>query len=130
MNLKLITAAALALSFAAAPALAQDSGSTGDSNGGASPSVEIDPNTSASTNGNADWTDAERTMYGESDLWAGFYTDNSMTTLKSDAEIQAMFSTMGADDQAGIKASCDRVNQNRGSFGSVTTGLCAQVGQM
>jgi hypothetical protein len=131
MNLKLLSTAALALSLAAAPAFAQSSGTgtgAGTAGGGGSPTVETDGETTASTNSN--WTDAERTMYGENENWAGFFTDDTMGTVKTDAEVQAQFSAMGADDQAGMKAACERVNSDRGSYGSVTTALCAQIGEM
>jgi hypothetical protein len=73
----------------------------------------------------------ERSMYEDDrEMWSNFFTDDSMTTAKEEAEIRAAFSAMGADDQASIKAACDRVDQQRGSYGSVTQGLCSQIGAM
>ncbi len=133
MTIKLLTAAALLASLAVAPALAQTGSSgTGDASGDANqPVVETDQGkTSATGVSNENWTDAERSMYGEGAWWSGFYTDNTMSTLKADADVQATFSAMGAEDQAGMKAACDRVKMDQGSYGSVTQALCAQVGQL
>lgn len=133
MTIKLLTAAALLASLAVAPALAQTGSSgTGDASGNSNqPVVETDEGKTSSTGGmNQSWTEAERTLYGEGTWWGNFYTDNTMSTLKPDADVQATFSAMGAEDQAGMKAACDRVKQDRGSYGSVTTALCDQVGIM
>jgi hypothetical protein len=68
----------------------------------------------------------EKAMYDNTYL-RDFFTDDSMQTMKSGDEIKATFLSMGADDQASMKAACDRVNNDRGSYGTITKGLCAQV---
>lgn len=139
MKLHLLTAAALALSLATAPvAFAQSGGSdggssaTGDASGQSNqPAAKTDEGTTSSTNTNEGMTDADKKFYSENNKWlAGFYTDDSMSTLKSDAEVAAAFKAAGAEDQAGMKAACDAVQNDRGSHGSVTIALCQQIGAL
>lgn len=78
-----------------------------------------------------EWTsDAERTWYEENrERIAGFFTDESMMEMRSDAEVREIFAAMGAEDQSEIKAACDRIENDRGSYGQVTHTLCMQVGE-
>lgn len=138
MKIKLLTAAALALSLASAPvAFAQSGGSDGGSSaaGDASgqsnqPAVKTDEGTTSSTNTNEGMTDADKKFYSDNAMFSGFYTDDSMGTLKSDAEVAAAFQAAGAEDQAGMKAACDAVQNDRGSHGPVTIALCQQIGAL
>jgi hypothetical protein len=134
MKLKLLTAAALAFSLAAAPVAFAQSGSsaTGDASGDSNqPTVKTDEGKTASTTGaNEGMTDADKKFYTENEMFSGFFTDDSMTTVKSEAEVAAAFQAMGADDRAEAKAACDAVQNDRGSHGSVTIALCQQIGAL
>lgn len=126
MSIKLLTAAALALSLAAGTAVAQTA--TGSSNDAATTGTG-----QASTNPSAEgpeWTsDQERMMYEENaTMMSGFFTDETMTTLKPEAELKANFEAMGADDQAAMKSACERAKSSRDAYGSVTASLCQQAG--
>lgn len=127
MKTTLFGAAALALMLASGTAIAQQ--------------APVDqPNvTSDAANPSADTTaaigtyasDDERNWYSDNtEMLRGFFTDDTMGTLKSEDEVKAAFDAMGADDQAGMKTACERANENPGSFGSVTKDLCARVGLM
>lgn len=121
MTMKLIAASALALAMTAGAAFAQTQATEGG-----------DPaNTTASTNTDSMWaSDEERMMYEDNrDTMVVFFTDDTMSELKPEAEIQAAFEAMGADSQAEMKTACERASQGQsGSYGSVTTALCAQAG--
>lgn len=70
----------------------------------------------------------EQAMYEENrDMMTGFFTDDTFTTLRSDDEVASAFSAMDADTQAGMKSACERAAEDRGSYGTVTNALCAQV---
>ena len=132
MKLKLLTAAALAFSLAAAPVAFAQSGSsaTGDASGDSNqPTVKTDEGTTSSTV-DTGMTDADKKFYTENEVFAGFFTDDSMATVKSEAEVAAAFQAMGADDRAEAKAACDAVQNDRGSHGSVTIALCQQIGAL
>lgn len=81
---------------------------------------------------NREWTsDAERGWYEENrERIAAFFTDESMMEMRSDTEVRETFAAMGAEDQGEIKAACDRIENDRGSYGQVTHGLCAQIGEL
>ena len=130
MKLRLLGATALALGLLSAPVMAQQAPVTSPNVDQPAASGTSDTSTTGSIGGN--WTsDSEKSMYEENrEMWSNFFTDDSMSTVKEDAGLRAAFSGMGADDQAQIKAACDRVDQDRGSYGTITQGLCAQIGQM
>ncbi|CAG0963595.1 MAG: hypothetical protein F9K19_17995 [Rhizobiaceae bacterium] len=130
MKLRLLGAAAVALSLFSVPALAQQAPVTSPNVDQPAASDSTDTGTTGSIGGN--WTsDSEKSMYEENrEMWSNFFTDDSMSTVKEEAELRAAFSGMGADDQAQIKAACERVDQDRGSYGTITQGLCTQIGQM
>jgi hypothetical protein len=138
MKLKLLTAAALALSLASAPvAFAQSGGSdggasaTGDASGQSNqPAVKTDDGTTSSTATSEGMTDADKKFYTDNAMFSGFYTDDSMSSMKSDAEVAATFKAAGAEDQAGMKAACEAVQNDRGSHGQITIALCQQIGAL
>lgn len=73
----------------------------------------------------------ERTLYEANPAWwPGFFTDDTMTGLRTNEEIREAFAAMDADSQAGMKQACERAAENPGSFGSVTVDLCQQVGEL
>ena len=131
MKLKLLGATAVALSLLSGPVLAQQAPvSSPKVDESTAQGTSTDNGTTGSIGGN--WaSDDEKSMYEENrEMWSNFFTDDSMSTVKEDAELRAAFSGMGAEDQSAIKAACDRVGEQRGSYGTVTQGLCAQIGQM
>lgn len=82
--------------------------------------------------GTPPFTSQEEQMMYESnrDTMAGFFTDETMTTLKSDDEVASTFSAMDAESQAGMKSACEKAAENRGSYGTVTVALCDSVMKM
>ncbi len=79
---------------------------------------------------NATWqSDEERMMYeNDRTLYAPFFNED-WSEFRTDDEIRTAFDAMGADDQAGVRAACDRAALNPGSYGTVTNGLCGVVGE-
>jgi hypothetical protein len=130
MKLRLLGAAATALSLLSVPALAQQAPVTSPNVEQPAASDSMDTGTTGSIGGT--WlSDSEKSMYEDNrEMWSSFFTDDSMSTVKEEAELRAAFSAMGADDQAQIKSACERVDQDRRSYGTITQGLCAQIGQM
>jgi hypothetical protein len=71
----------------------------------------------------------ERMFYTQSGpLLGGFFTDPTMAELRPEAQVRETFAAMGAEDQDEVRAACDRVDEKRGSYGSVTVTLCSQIG--
>lgn len=82
MTLKIISAAALALSMTAGVALAQETNSTS----GAGSTTAIDQ--------------------AEMEMRKPFYTDEGMTTLRPMEEFTSTFNSMSAEQQAAMRAKC------------------------
>jgi hypothetical protein len=131
MNTKLLTTAAIAVFLATGGAMAQTSGgASGGAMSGGTPATDIG-DTAGQAGAPNYASDDEKMMYQEnSEMLAPFFTDESMTTLKSDDEVKSAFEAMGAEDQSQMKSACERAMSKRGSYGSVTAGLCSQVGAM
>ena len=120
-----LTAAALALALSGA-AYAQ-SGS-GASSSGNSSSATTTPMQAQEEGGMQYKSDAEKMMWEKnSSMMAPFFTDNSMKTMKSDADVKAAFAAMDADNQKEMKTACEKAMEDRASYGNVTTSLCTQV---
>jgi hypothetical protein len=137
MKLNILGAAAMALCLATAPvAFAQSGSDTSGTSGNASgnsnqPTVKTDMGETKSTTGgmNEGWTQADTSFFEEHDrLFNGFFTDESRSTMRTEAEVKAAFAGMSTEDQAGVKDACGRVALDRGSYSPATQGLCAQVG--
>ena len=127
--LKTLATTTMAFCFVAGAAIAQTSGGATDNPAAApSESAPADTNSQATGSSTAFKSDAERAMY-ESNMAAmgTFFTDDTMTTLKSDAEVKSAFEAMDAEGQAGMKSACQKADEDRGSYGTVTTTLCSQV---
>lgn len=76
-------------------------------------------------------SDDEKMMYETNkDMMGGFFTDETMTSLKTDDELKSAFSAMDAASQAGMKSACEKAAANRGSYGTVTVALCDSVMKM
>ena len=126
--LKTLATTTMALCFVAGAAIAQTSGGTTD-NPAASPSesVPADTNSEATGSSTAFKSDAERMMYEENmAAMGGFFTDDTMTTLRSDDEIRTAWQAMDADSQASMKSACTTAVADRGSYGTPTNALCDQ----
>ncbi len=102
--MKLITAAAIAVLMSSGIAFAQEnSGGTSGQQGGAA-------TTGTETGGG---TDASNYLNGPN--IHRFYTDESMGTLRSEAEVKTTFEAMSAEDQANLRKSCEGNKDNRWS---------------
>lgn len=76
----------------------------------------------------AEMTDADRTFFESGTDFTPLYSDmDSMTMLEGD-EFTEAFGGMTDEDRASIIEACERAEEDRGSYGTVTTGLCDQVG--
>lgn len=115
MKLKLLAAAALAAGMISGPVLAQTA-----------------PENPETQELRTDFTsDDERMLYEENmAVMTPFFTDETFGTLRTDEEVAEAFSAMGAEDQAAMRSACERANENPGSYGPVTAGLCAQIGEL
>jgi hypothetical protein len=100
MKRTLIAAAAICLAVSGS-ALAQNSNAT--------------PSKTGATTG-ADYM-SDPAMVG------GFYTDDTMSTLRPVEEMRTAFMAMSADEQAALKLQCEQ-EENRGTDG---TALCSEV---
>lgn len=118
-----ILAATMSLGLVASGATAAGMGNTGK-NG----------MTTQSTDANASMryrSNDEQMMYqNHKSTMRGFFTDNSMTHLKPKAAVRKQFMAMDADSQASMKTACRRAGHKRGSYGSVTEALCAEINAM
>jgi hypothetical protein len=134
----LTTAAAL---FVAGSAFAQsNSGNAGQGTGqngiqspmGAATGSDKQNSTSNMTTGSTSdsmyKSDDEKMMYQKNaGMMRPFFTDDSMSTLKSEAEIKSTYQGMDAQSQASLKKSCDTANSQRGSYGTMTMTLCSTI---
>lgn len=74
-------------------------------------------------------SDDEKAMYETNrEAMSGFFTDETMATLKSEAEAKEYFAKLGLETQGQIKAACERAASNRGQYGTITATVCAQAG--
>jgi hypothetical protein len=114
MNFKTIATASVALLMLSGASFAQTASGTNGQNG-SGPNITFQ-------------SDNEKMMYEQNmNSMSGFFTDDTMATLKPEAEVKAQFEAMGADDKAGMKTACQKAMEDRGSYGTVTTSLCQQV---
>ena len=134
----LTTAAAL---FVAGSAFAQSSGGSGSATGGqngiqspkgAAMGADTQNGTSdmktGSTSGGMYKSDEEKMMYQKNgDMMRPFFTDDSMSKLKSESEIKSTYKGMDAQSQASLKKTCDTATGQRGSYGTTTMTLCSTI---
>ena len=57
-----------------------------------------------------------------------FFTDETMLHMHSDDDMRVNWAALPADDQAQIRADCEKVESNRESYGEVSVTLCSQIG--
>jgi hypothetical protein len=73
-------------------------------------------------------SEEERMMYEENrTILQPFFTDETLSELRTEEEIREIFAAMGDTDKEAMKSACTRAEENRGSYGPVTAGLCQQV---
>lgn len=113
--MKIFTTAALALLLSSGTAFAQ---TEGGGNEGGSTSGSGTATTGGS--GNADGGSNYLTGNGPS----VFYTDESMTTLRPDAEMKSAWEAMNEQDRASAKQACSGNKDTRWST------LCNSIGKM
>ncbi|QDZ01393.1 hypothetical protein FQ775_13960 [Nitratireductor mangrovi] len=114
MTMKLLATTVLAIGLGMGGAIAQTTSAT--SKTGSGPNFK---------------SEEEQMMYQDNaEIMGPFFTDETMTTLRPEGEVAETFAAAGADNQAEIRAACDRAMSNRGSYGTVTVALCEQIGQL
>lgn len=99
MNFKTFVAAAALAAFAV-PAVAQDT----NANVSAEAGQQLSP------------TDADIARYeANPDMWSGFFTDDTWTTMRTEDEITSTFSAMTPEHQEQLQAECQEVYSVAGS---------------
>jgi hypothetical protein len=84
--------------------------------------------TTSSTSGSMYKSDEEKMMYQKNaDMMRPFFTDDSMSKLKSESEIKSTYQGMDAQSQASLKKTCDTATGQRGSYGTMTMTLCSTI---
>lgn len=122
MKIKMILASAAIVAMSGA-AFAQDAGTTMDNAAGTASTEPQHTMTYAS--------EAEETMWTtNSEYMGGFFTDDTMTELRSEEEITTSYGGLTADQQAQLKADCEAAELNRGDYGEVSLTLCSQLGAL
>jgi hypothetical protein len=140
MKIRTFALTAAAALLVAGSAFAQTGGSTGQngptSTMGTGPLSDkaggsaLDMKTNSISNG-AYKSDDERMMYQNNmDMMRPFFTDDAMTTLKSEDEIESTYQSMDSSQQARLKKTCDNAQGKRGSYGTTTNTLCTTIGMM
>ena len=72
----------------------------------------------------------EQAMYEDNPGIADFFTDDTMQEMKSEEDMKTAYDAMGDRDRDEIEAACDRVSEKRGSYGTITQGMCARIDAM
>jgi len=117
MNLKTIATASAALLMLSGAAFAQAT------SGGATSGT-------AGKNGSGPTfaSDNERMMYEQNrDSLSGFFTDDTMGTLRSEEERRAAWAAMDEGKQTAMRDVCQQAMDDSGSYGESTTTICTSV---
>jgi hypothetical protein len=143
MKIRTFALTATAALFVAGSAFAQSSGmgsATGSQNGAtttmgagaASGKAGISSNLhTGSISGGMYKSNDEKMLYQKNaDIMGPFFTDRSMSKLKSKRQIKKVYKGMDAQSQATLTKSCDGVKGQRGSYGTMTMTLCKDIGTM
>lgn len=132
MSIKLLSTAAIALSLLGAPvAFAQTDGAAGVSGsvGSSSPNGAGDPDSMTTESTANGWTDSDRTFYDTNRAaFGGFFTDDSMATARTAAEMDTAWGAMSVENQAAVAAACAGISAERGKYSAFTTELCTKYG--
>ena len=95
------------------------------------PSLTIANAAGTGDNGRTYQSNDEKMMYDQDgSMMKNFFTDDSMTTMKSDDDMKKAYEGLGPDSQAQLKSDCRRAGEKRGSYGNVTMSLCDKIGKM
>jgi len=118
MNLKTLATTTMALCFVAGAAFAQATGGAAGTTDKGGSGTNIAPFAS----------EQEKMMYDENkDMLSGFFTDDTMTTLRSDDEIGQSFAAMDPDKQKGLRAACQTAMDDKDSYNDTTASLCTNL---
>jgi hypothetical protein len=141
MKIRTFALTAAAALFVAGSAFAQSNGtgSGGTGNNGANTTVGSSPGadkagkaaTSSMGSKNMYKSDDEKMMYQKNvDMMGPFFTDKSMSKLKSKKQIKKVYTSMDSQSQEALKKSCEATKGQRGSYGTMTMTLCQDIGTM
>lgn len=73
-------------------------------------------------------SDKEKAMYeANMETMGGFFTDASMSTLRSDDEMKAAWTGMNEGQQAGLRAACQTAMDEKEGYGPSTSAICTNV---
>ncbi|MCO6386444.1 hypothetical protein [Aliihoeflea sp. 40Bstr573] len=121
MKMKMIIASA-ALAAMSATAFAQTGSGAGAAGGSAN---------SESANAMTYASDAEETMWTNNmESMGGFFTDDTMSEMRSEEEVTAAYGGLTTEQQEQLKADCEAAELNRGDYGEVSLTLCSQLGAL
>lgn len=77
----------------------------------------------------AEMTEADRAFFEADGMdFSPLMSDADAMVMLEGEEFTTAFGGMAEADRASIIDACERAEQDRGSYGTVTTGLCDQVG--
>ena len=112
MKLKILSIAALAFALASGAAIAQEASSTD----------------AASQN-----TEADAEKLGNSERMGAFFTDDTMTTLRTDEEFNTAFTGMTVDEQTRMRDECkvlDGGESGKDPLSPSVLVLCGKINEM
>ncbi len=122
MKMKMIIASA-ALAAMSATAFAQTDSAAGAGVSGGTNAESANAMTFASEDEETMWTNNMEYM-------GGFFTDETMTEMRSEEEITTAYGGLTTEQQEQLKADCDAAELNRGNYGEVSLTLCSQLGAL
>ena len=138
MKIRTFALTAAAALFVAGSAFAQSNGTGSGNTGknGANTTMGSSPGadkaaTSSMGSKNMYKSDDEKMMYQKNvDMMGPFFTDKSMSKLKSKKQIKKVYMSMDTQSQESLKKSCEATKGQRGSYGTMTMTLCQDIGTM
>lgn len=112
------------------PTSTMGTGAKSDMQGGSGTS-SMKTGSTNSMSGSMYKSDDEKMMYqNNSAMMRPFFTDDSMSNLKSKSEIKSTYEGMDSNAQAKLDKTCDNAKGKRGSYGTMTMSLCDSIGTM
>lgn len=73
-------------------------------------------------------SEQEKAMYeANKDAMTGFFTDDSMATLRTDDEMKAAWVAMDEGKQAGLRSACQTAMDAKEGYGASTSAICTNV---
>ena len=113
MRMKLLTALALSTALMAGPAMAQTTSAT-----------------SKNASGPNFMSQEEQMMYEDNADFAGFFTDETLSELRSDEDIGVAYNELSEDRQDVLQRNCKKTFENRASYGAASLALCSKLQAM